>query len=259
MPRFCTYPLNYHNNRTSPIEAADNNYNTFTTSGSITCNIDSVGDGTGDEREFTTVYVIGQNISTIAFTVGATPITHTVPTTVKNDVNEDIPIDIIDGLQRILIEIPYTSTKPLDTSLTFTISGTSARVYDLMVLNEIFRVEGNFRVIEPDWNIIDSGLLQEAPGTGRSSWAPALNNERDKWSVSQRLVFQKLGKDDYRNDLITLIRFMREYKHFTLIDQPPRYPLIAFPAIFPERTKQLRYLSQVRSVGASAAIDIREM
>ena len=270
--RLYSYPLNYHNNRTSPVECADNDYNTFTTSTSIVCNIDSKGDGTGDARDITDVFIKGKGINTVAFTVDGNAISHTVQDRVTNDSNEQTSIIDFEGYQNILIQILHSATKPKDDTITFTFtarSGETLQIAEVLCLDEILvvgeptqaqRLTPTFGIVRPydiDW--IDLGDTRPS-ATGRMNYISALNNERDKWAARFEILGAlHSGNEDHRAVIQHIENFVMNYKRFTCAVEYNRYPRMVSPCVFPERETQLRWLGRSKKTGRTALFRVREI
>ena len=255
--RFYSYPLNYHNNRSSPVEVADNRYDTFTTSTGIVCYIDSEGDGSGDAVEFTDLFIKGKNITDLSVVVagGTTTGFGTIlPATVENDSGEDVSTTI-DGLQNFLITGLGVNTGK---TLTLTFTGSGLQVHEVMILRELLRIEGGSIFVDPQFTYHDLGTVKTS-ANGRLSYSPALNNERDKWSVNSRVELNRFNQGDIRGKMDELLILMRNHKQFTFAPEINRYPEMIAPALFPDRERQIRYLNRNKQNGRAIQLTIREL
>lgn len=256
MLRLYKKPLNYFNNRTNPQVCADNKYDTFTTDETVSVNVDVDGSGMGAPQRITDIFIKSKGVDTVSVSgIGLT--ISDVDNPLTNDSGEEVS-PVVDGFQNIL----SSGINREEDAMTFTFadkSGETAQIHELLVLDEIFRLDGNGIFIDPLFTFIDSGITQTS-ATGRLSYAPALNNERDKWQVDLRIRFSKFANGrDIRSKLDELISFMRAEKTFACAIEPNRYPDMMFPlAIFPEKERQIRYIVRRKDVGRDLRIRIRE-
>ena len=281
MPRFYSYPLNYKSNfaeddRTSPAECADNRYDTYTESLSVICNL-------GEAREFTSVFVKGKGISRTIVTAtgvnssndfkksstdeelkkeGATK-KFSGSDRVVNDSNE-IVSTIVENYQNILIDIHDIDSdmgnKPNSETVTFTFvsqSGQTVRIYEVLVLNELLRIEGNgkFRRID----LTDINLSSVHTGaTGKISSVPALNNERDRWQMDYVATGANFPDNDTRPIIDQIRQFMREHKNFSCAIEPNRHPEMIAPCVFPDNETNVRLLGRSKKTGRTIQFSVRE-
>lgn len=261
---FFDYPLNYGGGRSQHREVADNDYRTFTTQTSMLLNIDTAGDGTGTARDFTDIFVKGTGISTYtaAFTNGAniptpSPFPRTPPTTVKNDSGDNVPT-VIDDFQHDLYSLWINDSrlKPKAKAITLTFTGSSPRIYEVMILDRLLTLnsDGGFSRIEP--NSIDLGIVE--PDLQKNlSYVPPIGGTRDKWLLNLTLRSPRVnGIRDTVAD--TLIRFIRRYKNFVFAPEYKRYPDQVFPALWPNPETQIRYLAKWKGAGRSVLFSVRE-
>ena len=261
---FYDYPLNYGGGRSQYKAAADNDYATYTEQTSMLLHIDTAGDGTGDARDFTDIFVKGLGISTYTatFTDGAniptpSPFPRTPPTTVKNDSGDNVPT-VVDGYQHDLhsLYVNDSALKPKAKSVTLTFTGTNIRIYEIMVLNRLLTLnsDGGFSRIEQ--NSIDLGTVE--PDLQKNlSYVPPIGGTRDKWLLNLTLRSPRVnGVRDTVAD--TLIRFIRRYKNFVFAPEYNRYPDQVFPALWPNPETQIRYLAKWKGAGRRVLFSVRE-
>ena len=259
--QFFSYPLNYGGGRSQYREVADNDYKTFTSQTSMLLHIDTAGDGSGDARDFTDIFIktTGVNNYTAALTdpVNITsPAARTLPETVTNDSRDSVPI-LVDGYQHDLHNLwtDESTAKPKAKSITLTFTGTSPKIYEVMVLDRLLTLnaDGGFSRIEYD--SLDLGVV-EPDLRKRLSYVPAIGGERDKWLVNLTLYSPRRGARETISD--KLIWFIRRYKNFVFAPEYRRYPERVFPALWPSAETQIRYLSRWKGGGRRVLFSVRE-
>lgn len=226
--------------------------------------IDSKGNGSGDARDFTDIFVKCQGVS--SYTAALTdpqhitsPAVRTVPETVTNDSGDEVST-IVDGFQHDLHSLWQDRTlgisKPKAKSITLTFAGSAPRIYEVMVLDRLLTLnaDGGFSRIEYD--SIDLGSV-EPDLRKRLSYVPPINAERDKWLVNLTLRSPRkpTGRDTIADDLIA---FIRKHKSFVFAPEYQRYPARVFPALWPNPETQLRYLSRWKGGGRRVVFSVRE-
>ena len=260
------YPLNYGGGRTQYREVADNDYNTFTTSTSMLLHIDTAGDGSGDARNFTDIFVKGSGITSYSAALTdpvniTSPQARTLPDNVTNDSGDTVSITDLDGFQNDLRSLwtDESTAKPKAKSITLTFTaatGEMPRIYEVMVLDRLLTLnaDGGFSRIEYD--SIDLGVV-EPDLRKRLSYVPPINAERDKWLVNLTLLSRRsrTGRDTIADALIS---FIRRYKRFVFAPEYHRYPDRVFPALWPSPETQVRYLSRWKGGGRRALFSVRE-
>lgn len=260
---FYDYPLNYGSGRSQHRAVADNDYNTFTRSTSMLLHIDSKGDGSGNARAFTDIFVKSKGVSSynIALTDSqniASPQLRTLPATVTNDSGHTVSITDLEGFQHDLHSLwtDESTAKPKAKSMTLTFTGSAPRIYEVMVLNRLLTLnaDGGFSRIEYD--SIDLGTV-EPDLRKRLSYVPPINAERDKWLCRLTLLSprQAAARDKIADNLIHLIR---RYKNFVFAAEPKRYPDRIFPALWSDPTTQVRYLARWKGAGRKLNFTVRE-
>ena len=261
---FYDYPLNYGGGRSQHREVADNDYNTFTTQTSFLLHIDTVGDGSGDARDFTDIFIKTTGVASYSAALTdpqhiASPATRTLPGEVVNDSGDTVPTTI-DGYQHDLHNLWTDATQPKpkakSITLTFTAeSGQSVRIYEVMVLDRLLTLnaDGGFSRIEYD--SIDLGAV-EPDLRGRLAYVPPINAERDKWLINLALLSPRsTGRDTLADQLVS---FIRRYKNFVFAAEYHRYPERVFPAVWPNPETQIRYLSRWKGAGRRVLFSVRE-
>ena len=263
MATFYAYPLNYGGSRSQHPAVADNNYQTFTDETSMLLNIDSAGDA----REFTDIFVKGTGIAsyTAAFTNGAnlpspSPFPRTLPETVRNDSGDTVET-IVDGYQHDLFSL-WDETqdpkppKPQAKSVTLTFTGTSPRIYEVMILDRLLTLDSDGGFSRLEYDSLDLGS-NDADLRGRLSYIPPIGGERDKWICNLTLFAPRRTSD---RGVITdrLLHFIRNYKHFVFAPEYNRYPDRVFPAVWNDVRTAVRYISRWKGAGRRVSFGIRE-
>ena len=264
MATFFNYPLNYGPGRSQYRSVADNDYQTYSEQTSMLLNIDTAGDGSGEARDFTDIFVKGTGIASYSAALTnpqhiTSPAARTLPKTVKNDSGDDVSITDLDGFQNDLHTLWQDGTlgisKPKAKSITLTFTGTSPRIYEVMVLDRLLTLnsDGGFTKIEYD--SIDLGTVE--PDLQKNlSYVPPIGGTRDKWLVNLTLRSPRNGiRDTIADRLIWLIR---RYKNFVFAAEYNRYPDRLFPAVWPNPETQIRYLSRWKGAGRRASFSVRE-
>lgn len=265
MAQFFDYPLNYGGGRSQYREVSDNDYNTFTSQASMLLHIDTAGDGSGDARDFTDIFVKTKGISsyTAALTDPAnitSPAARTLPETVTNDSRDKVSITDLDGYQNDLHSLwtDESTAKPKAKSITLTFTAAASqtpRIYEVMVLDRLLTLnsDGGFSRIEYD--SLDLGTV-EPDLRKRLSYVPPIGGERDKWLVNLTLYSPRRSVRETISD--KLIWFIRRYKRFVFAAEYNRYPERVFPALWPNPETQIRYLSRWKGGGRRVLFSVRE-
>jgi len=262
MAQFFDYPLNYGGGRSQYKAVADNDYNTFTTSTSMLLHIDSRGNGSGDARDFTDIFVKCKGVTSYSAALTdpeniTSPQTRTLPENVTNDSGDTVPTTV-DGYRHDLHSLwtDESTAKPKAKSVTLTFTGSSPRIYEIMVLDRLLTLnsDGGFSRIEYD--SIDLGAV-EPDLRKRLSYVPSINGERDKWLVNLTLRSPRTatGRDTLADQIVSLIR-----KHNNFVFEPEynRYPERVFPALWHNPETQIRYLSRWKGGGRRVQFSVRE-
>ena len=265
MTQFFDYPLNYGGGRSQHREVADNDYSTYTDQTSMLLHIDTAGDGSGDARRFTDIFIKATGIAswTIAMTdpiIGVTLQPRTVPQTVTNDSGDTVSIVDNDGFQNDLYNLwpVETVAKFGAKSLTLTFSAKqneTVKIYEVMVLDRLLTLNADGGFSRLEYDSIDLGAV-EPDLRGRLSYVPAINAERDKWLVNLTLLSPRSTDRDTLAD--QLVSFIRRYKSFVFAPEYNRYPERVFPAVWPTPETQIRYLSRWKGAGRRVLFSVRE-
>ena len=272
MATFYAYPLNYGGSRSQYREVADNDYNTFTSETSMLLNIDTDGNGMGTAKSFTDIFIKCSGVSsyTAAFTNPeniTSPATRTLPQMVTNDSGDHIPI-IVDGYQNDLYRLwggenqfgredeSLFGAKPKARAITLTFTGTSPRIYEIMILDRLLTINSDGGLSRIEYDSIDLGTV-EPDLRKRLSYVPPIGGERDKWIANLTLLSPRTGviRDTIADALIS---FIRRYKRFVFAAEYNRYPERVFPALWPNPETQIRYLSRWKGGGRRVLFSVRE-
>lgn len=227
--------------------------------------IDSKGNGTGDARPFTDIFLKCSGVASYAAALTdpeniTSPQTRTLPENVTNDSGDTVPTTV-DGYQHDLHSLweDESTPKPKAKSVTLTftaVTGETPRISEVMILNRLLTLnaDGGFSRIEYD--SLSLGTV-EPDLRGNLSYIPPIGATRDKWLVNLTLVSQRTatGRDTIADDLI---HFIRKYKHFVFAPEPKRYPDRIFPAVFPSQETQVRFISRYKGAGRRVSFSVRE-
>lgn len=262
MTQFFDFPLNYGGGRSQYREVADNDYATFTTSTSMLLHIDTAGDGSGDARDFTDIFVKGSGITSYSAALTdpvniTSPQPRTLPDNVTNDSGDEVSITDLDGFQNDLHNLwtDETAAKPKAKSITLTFTGTSPKIYEVMVLDRLLTLNADGGFSRVEYDNLDLGTV-EPDLRKRLSYVPPINAERDKWLVNLSLYAPRRGARETISD--KLIWFIRKYKNFVFAPEYKRYPARVFPALWPNPETQIRYLSRYKGGGRRVLFSVRE-
>ena len=262
---FYDYPLNYGAGRSQYRAVADNDYKTFTEQTSMLLNIDSAGDGSGDARAFTDIFIKATGIGSYraAFTDPAhitSPKDRTPPAMVKNDSGDNVPT-VVDDFQHDLHSLwtDESTAKPKAKAITLTFTAATRetpRIYEVMVLDRLLTLNSDGGLSRIEYDSIDLGTV-EPDLRKRLSYVPPIGGERDKWLANLTLLSPRKGitRDTIADALISLIR---RYKNFVFAAEYNRYPDIVFPALWPNPETQIRYLSKWKGAGRRVLFSVRE-
>ena len=269
MAQFFDFPLNYGGGRSRYRAVADNDYNTFTSETSMLLDIDTLGNGSGMARDFTDIFVKAKGVSgySIALTDPEPPglsfNDRTLPEIVTNDSRDAVRIrvpDNDDGFQNDLHSL-WDDTqapkppKPKAKSITLTFTGSSPRIYEVMVLDRLLTLpsSGGFSRIEYD--SLDPGSV-EADLRRQLSYVPPIGGTRDKWIANLTLYSPRRGSREMLAD--QLVSFIRKYKNFVFAAEYNRYPDRVFPALWADAQTAIRYISRWKGAGRRVSFRVRE-
>lgn len=269
MAQFFLPALNYGGGRSQYRAVADNDYNTFTSEASMLLHIDTLGDGTGDAREFTDIFVKCRSVQgyAIALTdpmnITTSPEPRTLPESVTNDSGDTVPI-LVDGFQNDLHSLwdDTQNPKPLkpkakSITLTFTaVSGETPRICEVMVLDRLLTLDSDGGFSRIEYDSLDLGRY-ESDLRGQRSYVPVIGGTREKWLVN--LTLQSVRRTNNR-DIIAdnLIRFIRGHKSFVFAAEYNRYPDRVFPAGWGDAQTAIRYISRWKGAGRRVSFSVRE-
>ena len=267
MASFFNYPLNYGGARSQYPEVADNDYNTFTSQTSFLLNIDSAGDGSGDARAFTHIFLKCKGVASysLALTdpdpgIGLTD--RALPENVTNDSGDTVSITDLDGFQNDLYDLStvVSETRKLKAkaiTLTFTAaSGQTPRIYEVMVLDRILEIDSDGSFSRIDYDSLDLGM-NDPDLRGRLSYVPPIGGERDKWIATLTLLALR-RKADRGVIADQLIHFIRRYKNFVFAGEYNRYPDRVFPALWNDPRTAIRYIARWKGAGRRVSFAVRE-
>ena len=269
MAQFFDYPLNYGAGRSQYREAADNDYNTFTSETSMLLHIDTAGDGTGDARNFTDIFLKCTGVESYTIQMADPTVLLTfnprqLPATVRNDSRDEVPI-VVDGYQNDLFDLWTEQDEKFGTrkygakslTLTFTaISGQTPRIYEVMVLDRLLTLDSDGGFSRIEYDSLDLGRY-ESDLRGQRSYVPPIGNTRDKFLVNLTLDSRRTaaGRDTIADDLI---HFIRKQKSFVFAPEPKRYPERIFPAGWGDAQTAIRYISRWKGAGRRVSFSVRE-
>ena len=270
MAQFFAFPRNYGKNRnrasTGSVllpQIADNDYNTFTDTTGIRCFVDAVGDGSGNALGVSHIFFKTANVDAVTINAsGGTAANDggavTLPARKTDDSMDEHDISI-DGKQNFLHPIGTPGdAKRID----FVFSGTSVKIYQIMVLNQELVLDWRDRdnvikFIKIDYDLLLSGEVRES-AVGNKRYVRALGNPRDKWRVDYGFEFWRRsggGRDQVADRLIS---FIREHKNCAIAPEYERYPDRVFPAVIPNSQIQLRYIAQYKGAGRRISLTVDE-
>ena len=266
MAQFFAFPRNFGKNRnrasTGSVllpQIADNDYNTFTDTTGIRCFVDAVGDGSGNASGVSHIFFKTSGVQSVAITRDSnTPESVTFPTQ-KTDDSGDTHDILIDGYQNFL----HPLTTPGDAQrIDFTFTGTSAKIYQIMVLNQELVLDWQdgtnvIKFIKVDYDLLLSGEVRES-AVGNKRHVPGLGNPRDKWRCDYTFEFWRRWDGSKDRVADQLISFIRKHKNFVVAPEYDRYPDRVFPAVIPNPDIQIRYIAQNKGAGRRLSLTVEE-
>jgi len=267
MAQFFNYPLNYGGGRSQYRAVADNDYNTFSSETSMLLHIDTAGDGSGDARDFTDIFIKTTGVESYGIALtdpGPSTLTfpnRTLPENVTNDSGDTVSITDLNGFQNDLHSLwtDETQAKPKAKSITLTFTaknGETPRIYEIMILDRLLVLNSDGGLSRIEYDSLDLGTV-EPDLRKRLSYVPPIGGERDKWLANLTLLSPRTrGARDTIAD--TLISFIRRYKNFVFAAEYKRYPERVFPALWPNPETQIRYLSRWKGGGRRVLFSVRE-
>ena len=224
--------------------------------------IDSKGDGSGDARAFTDIFVKCKNVTSYSAALTdpaniTSPQTRTLPGTVQNDSGDTVPITV-DGFQNDLHSLwdAENTAKPKAKSVTLTFTGSNIRIYNVLVLDRLLSLNANGGFSRIEYDSLDIGSY-ETDLRGNRSYVPALGGMRDKWLVNLTLDSRRTATE---RDTIAdeLLFFMRRSKHFVFAPEYHRYPDRIFIAGWGDAQTAIRYISRWKGAGRKISFSVRE-
>jgi len=206
--------------------AADNDYTTFTPQKDLDINIARNRAATRVDA----IFVKGQNITAHSAVPtggsGAGYSNRRIPATVRNWEGTDIRTGV-NGFQHdlYLLNRHFTAT-----SVRFRVTGTNARIYEVMLLEFLLEIDANsdFTEIAPDY-VDRSGIIHTSPDGGILRTAP-LGGARHKWETTY-VVKIVPGKTELQS-VDAFVYQMSQHPNIVHAQEPSRYPARIYPASF---------------------------
>ena len=227
------------NKETTPAEAGDNDYSTWTTQTTITCDI---RDDASNAQAFETIFVKGSGIDSYAVAVDGSNLgTRTVPDAIQ--VEDAYPeIDDIsitrDGWQHDMIEI----SEQTGSSVVLTFSGTNIRINEVLILRKSVILNSNYANISHAKVDISSNI--EESETGDETREIIVGRDRLRWMSSCALEFT-FEDDNYE----VFLDWIEDNPNPVVAQNPELYPWRVYKAVFPDMQHNAPYISSVIEVG----------
>ena len=227
------------NKETTPSEAGDNDYSTWTTQTTITCDI---RDDASNAQAFETIFVKGSGIDSYAVAVDGSNLgTRTVPDAIQ--VEDAYPeIDDIsitrDGWQHDMIEI----SEQTGSSVVLTFSGTNIRINEVLILRKSVILNSNYAKLSHAKVDISSNI--EESETGDETREIIVGRDRLRWMSSCALEFT-FEDDNYE----VFLDWIEDNPNPVVAQNPELYPWRVYKAVFPDMQHNAPYISSVIEVG----------
>ena len=233
----------------------DNDYNTVWSGTALTVHIDTVGDGSGEARRWTEVFVKGKFPTSKRYTVDGNTIE--IPETIET-FGVARSLKDVDGFYNHLafhnLDIDADRTPRTDQTLTFSFPS-DAEIAQVLVLDEAenIKLSSDGRLSNIEFQYQARGAIVQRSMRSALSVAPPLNNTRPKWEVDYSANYRPAHATyDY------LLQFMRTHYNFTVALDYPRYAHMIFPAVFPDLVMQMQYLTSWKESGKNISLAISE-
>ena len=227
------------NKETTPSEAGNNDYSTWTTQTTITCDI---RDNEANAQTFDTIFVKCSGVDSYTVSVGTDNLgSRTVPSTIR--VEDAYPaIDDIsitrEGWQHDLIEIDEQT----GSSVVLTFTGTNVRVNEVLILKKSLILNDNYTKISHSKVDIDSEFQKSEQGNERREII--VGTDRLRWMSSCSLEFT-FNDDNYE----VFLDWIEDNPNAVVAQNPEIYPWRVYKTVFPDLTHNAPYLCSVREAG----------
>lgn len=243
---FFGYPENYRNieGQTSEVQkVCDNDFATFSEETSYPIVL---------TEDYTHIFIKCKNST--RFAIGSNP-AESVNSYITNHEGNRVDIDP-DGFQNILHPVSGSG----DVTITFT--GTEVKVYEIMVLKELLRLDSNARFTNISYKMSDRSSILQKDIADRITKISGLNQDRWKWDLSYTSLFTSEDLYHERNSKYNqLINFIsnRENNNFVISGEYTRYPSRVYPATFPDPEVQVNFLSRFKGSGEEIVFNVMEL
>ena len=171
----------------------------------------------------------------------------TIPATVKTFEGTDTELEI-NGIKHDLYMFDAVTAGLID----FTILGSSIKIYEIMVMDFILRVDSNMRYPEIIRNRTSrKNVKWESASGSRTRSLPSIFDRR-KWAIEYDCYFDTLQEERQFLD------FQDTYANFGFAHEYERYPEMVYPALFEDLDIGLPYVSDVKTSGIIGSYIIEE-
>jgi len=231
---------------------ADNDYRTTSPVNDISLNIDSDGDGTGDRRTYTHLFIKGTGITAVSI---PNPINFVAPASVFAPTDLLLMPTEYDGFQNLFIDATSLSqSNRTQQSVSLTVGGAGHTTAEVLVMRELDFIADRETRVSYDMDVVDLGITQRAANSTFNK-IPPLGNTRDKMLIRMNITFRQNATEfeEYHR----LLRIRRDYRSFIFALDPVRFPQIVCRAIF-EGNITTRRISRWEGNGVRATFTIRE-
>lgn len=281
------YPINYideernqeSTDRNNIIQAIqDNNYSTFSDETSykivISTSILSSGSPSGPRTPITHIFIKSKNVDSMTptFISGQNIDTisqFTFPSTIRSYGGMDVRIDH-DGYQNILYKVPALTTGiPQATEVQLDFTGTGVEIYEVMILEEAIRLNGNgskddYGFTEIGWKISDRSSILQKDIADRITKVSGLNEDRWKWDIDYKVTFTgeslyQLDSDlDIYNNLINFLT-NRQNNQFVVAGEYSRKPARVAPYAIPSPEIPDSFIDRYKDAGEELVFQFIEL
>lgn len=206
--------------------AADNDYTTFTTLKDLDINIARNGNATRVDAVFVKGTGITAHSATPSGGSGSGYNTRRMPATVRNWEGSNVST-VVNGFQHDLYLLNRNFTA---TSVRFRVTGTNARIHEVMLLESLLEIDANsdFTEIAPDY-VDRSAIIHASPNGGIRRSSP-LGAERQKWETTY--IVKIVPGKTLLTSVDAFVTQMGENPNIVHAQEPSRYPARVHPASF---------------------------
>lgn len=232
------------NQTTTPIEAGDNRYSTFTTQGTITCQIGG--------QPFDYIFVKGSGITGYSLTLDGTPIgTRVIPATTTLPEGGNPQSIVRHGDSHDLWELPAEQS---GMSLVFSFTGSNIKISEVMVLKKGMTIDIYSRATKDTFHgkTDDDSVLQTTIH-GESYIQEMTGNDKMRWVSEMELEFLP-DTETFEQ----MLDWIEQNRNCVFAQEYNRFPWRVYEAVFMKNRYDAPYLCDILPAGNSVKFVINE-